>query len=143
MRGAAVLNGNESMPTTPTGGMDIPLSEHIRKIAPFITLKWLLLTALTFGMEPYWIITGNGNSTLHVCDGQENLSSLVLWWYKAIWNDVVAKLGMGFLRDCHGLSEADIAEYSEGKDILLSDFIEFVEDGMEISEVLSYPCTRL
>ena len=134
MRGAAVLNGNRSMPTV---GMDIPLFERIRKIAPFITLKWLLLTALAFGMEPYWIITGNGNNILHVCDDQEALSALVLWWYKAIWNDVAVKLGMGFLRDCHGLSEAGIAEYPEGKDILLFDFIEFVEDGMEISEVLS------
>lgn len=41
--------------------------------------------------------------------------------------------------DYHGLHEADIAEYAAGKNILVSDFLEFVETEVDLEDLFQYP----
>ena len=132
---------NESMPTTQIGSMDVPLSKHIRNVAPHITMIGLLMTALVFGLDPYWILTGSGNSNLSPTQtNSDSLCKRAIRWYKDIWNIVIEELGNEFLHDCQGLTEADIAEYANGKNILITDFIEFIET--EIDLKILFRCSQ-
>ena len=116
MKNSADLIGNVSMLTTQSGSMDVPLSKYIRNVAPHITMIGLLMTALVFGLDPYWILTGSGNRNLSPPqNNSDSLCKRAIRWYKDIWNIVIEKLGTGFLQDCQGLTEADIAEYAAEK----------------------------
>lgn len=129
----------EPMPSVHRGGMDHPLSATIRRIAPNLTMQGLLLTSLLLGLDPLWLLLGHEERALSCNVGRGCAVELSISWYKGMWNRVIEEVGADFLKDCHGLHEADIAEYVAGKNILVSDFLEFVETEVDLEDLFRYP----
>ena len=119
--------------------MDHPLSEAIRRIAPNLTMQGLLLTSLIRGLDPLWLLLGNEGRPVPCNVDMGRAIELSTSWYKGMWNRVIEDVGIEFLKDCHGLHEADIAEYAAGKNILVSDFLEIVETEVELEDLFRYP----
>lgn len=129
----------ESMSSVQSGGMDHPLSETIRMIAPNLTMHGLLLTSLLLGLDPLWLLLGHEERALSCNVDMTRALELSISWYKGIWNRVIEEVGIDYLKDCHGLREADVAEYAAGKNILVSDFLEFVETEVDLEDLFRYP----
>lgn len=129
----------EFMPSVHSGGMDHPLSATIRRIAPNLTMQGLLLTSLIWSMDPLWLLLGHEERALSCNVDMTRALELSISWYKGMWNRVIEEVGIDFLKDYHGLHEADIAEYAAGKNILVSDFLEFVETEVDLEDLFRYP----
>ena len=90
-------------------------------------------------MNPLWLLLGNEERTLSCNVDRGCAVELSISWYKGMWNRVIEDVGIDFLKDCHGFHEADVAEYAAGKNILVSDFLEFVETEVDLEDLFRYP----
>ena len=114
-------------------------SATIRRIAPNLTMQGLLLTSLILGLDPLWLLLGHEERALSCNVDRGCAVELSISWYKEMWNRVIEEVGTDFFKDCHGLREADVAEYAAGKNILVSDFLEFVETEVDLEDLFRYP----
>lgn len=129
----------ESMSSFQYGGMDFPVSETVRRLAPNLTMHRLLLVSLVCGIPPLWLLLGYGEKTLSCNFDIGCAIELSTSWYKNIWNIVIEEVGIDSLKSCHNLHEADLADYAAGKNILVFDFLEFVEMEIDLERLFRCP----
>ena len=97
------------------------------------------MTLTILGLDPLWLLLGHEERTLSYNVNRGCAVELSISWYKGMWNRAIEEVGIDFLKDYHGLHEADVAEYAAGKNILVSDFLEFVETEVDLEDLFRYP----
>lgn len=68
---------------------------------------------------------------------EKEVDEFVAFWYGAIWHGIVAIVGADYLHENANLSQADIEEYSAGKDITLRDLRQILGEELDVTVILS------